>query len=148
MKKALLWGGVIFILIQFIRPEIEVKKWDKSLEIEAPKKVKEILKRSCYDCHSFETKIPWYDRIVPVYWFVARHVKFGREALNFSTYKKEGPFRVERLKRAIHLIKRDLMPLASYLIMHKEARLSKKDKKILIDFFKNELRKKGIEYEE
>ena len=47
-----------------------------------------VLRRACYDCHSNETTWPWYSRIAPVSWVIARDVNKGRAALNFSTWKQ------------------------------------------------------------
>jgi len=99
-----------------------------------------ILKRSCYDCHSNETKWSKYAYIAPLSFGIVSHVKDGRKALNFSNYKNiPNNIKKMRLKRAIQTVKIDRMPLGSYTLFHKEAKLSKEDKKILIDWFNSEL---------
>ena len=76
---------VIFAIFQFI-PSYEKSnpKFDISKEIKVSKELKEIFRRSCYDCHSYETKWPWYADIAPMKWVVRRDVVEGRKALNFS----------------------------------------------------------------
>jgi len=90
-----------------------------------------ILKRSCYDCHSNYTTYPWYDRIAPASWFVKNHVKKGREVVNFSVWNnyeiKKQKFFIKKLEKSIII----RMPMPSYLWLHKEATLSKEDKKLL-----------------
>jgi hypothetical protein len=126
---------VIFLILQFI-PSYEKKnlKVDKSKEIEASDEVKSILKRSCYDCHSYETKWPWYADIAPMKWVVRRDVKEGRKALNFSIWKDYLPNRQKELKKRIYRSVNVAMPLPQYLWLHSEAKLSKKDKKIIQDW--------------
>src|SRR5437588_5618387 len=80
---------VIFIGLQFVRPQIIHPPVTDDLQ--APADVKAILKRACYDCHSNETHLRWYDRVSPVYWRVAAHIKAGREGLNFSEWNKLAP---------------------------------------------------------
>ena len=83
--------GVIFvvgfIVMQLIPVERSNPKTDPALEIKAPADVKAVFKRSCYDCHSNETKWPWYSNIAPMKWFIARDVEVGRQWLNFSEWE-------------------------------------------------------------
>lgn len=53
-------------------------------EIAAPARIEALLIRACYDCHSNRTRWPWYSRVAPVSWLVARDVTLGRKELNFS----------------------------------------------------------------
>ena len=99
--------------------------------LEAPENVQAILKTSCFDCHSSHTTFPWYSNIAPVSWFTKDHVKEGREHMNFSTwnsYEDEKKLKyLEKIPKAIE----SKMPMASYLIMHKDAKLSDEDKAAL-----------------
>jgi hypothetical protein len=52
-------------------------------DLSAPDQVKAILQRACYDCHSNQTRLAWFDQPVPAYWLVVRDVKAGRKVLNF-----------------------------------------------------------------
>ena len=78
--------GVAFLGIQFIRSELTNPQ--VTADVQAPPEVKEILRTSCYNCHSNETRLPWFDRIVPAYWIAARDVRDGRKHLNFSEIGK------------------------------------------------------------
>ncbi len=78
--------AVGFVGVQFVRPELTSPP--VTADLDAPSDVKTILKTSCYNCHSNETKLPWFDRIVPAYWVAARDVKLGRARLNFSEIGK------------------------------------------------------------
>src|ERR1700722_11214241 len=57
-------------------------------DLEAPPEVKQVLKASCYNCHSNETKLAWFDYPVPAYWIVRDHVLDGRKRVNFSEIGK------------------------------------------------------------
>src|SRR5262245_31144538 len=59
-------------------------EWD----VDAPAEVAAILRNACYDCHSHETRWPWYSRVAPVSWYVTRHVEKGRGDLNFSSWPR------------------------------------------------------------
>jgi hypothetical protein len=87
MKNRLLGFFLVFILIQFIRPEKNNSK-DETNDIttvmQVPESVKQIIKTSCADCHSNNTKYPWYSEIAPISWYLAQHVNEGKEHLNFS----------------------------------------------------------------
>jgi len=142
MKKLLLIIIIIFALIQLIRPDRTNPPVDESITLHAPDKVAAILKRSCYDCHSNETVWPWYSNIAPLSWSIVAHVNDGRKALNFSKWAKIDPkTKAKRLKRAIKTTANGMMPLSTYLWIHKDAKLSKEDKEILKTWFEEELEK-------
>ena len=133
MKYAL--GIIVFFLvvIQFIPSKVVNEKTSKNLEIKAPKEVMKILKKSCYDCHSNETKVPWYASIAPASLFIKRHVDLGREWVNFSIWEsysaKEKDKKLGEIFKSVY----HAMPLPSYLKIHKDAKLTKKQ----IDLIRN-----------
>ena len=90
-----------------------------------PAEVADILRRACYDCHSNETRWPWYARLAPVSWAVISDVNDGREHLNFSSW---GAYhRLERadlLDESCGLARRGEMPVRPYTLLHREARLT------------------------
>ncbi len=124
--------AAVFVIFQII-PSYEKSNppTDKSKEIELPPKVAEIFKRSCYDCHSNETRWPWYADVAPMKWVVRRDVVEGRKALNFSVWNDYPPQKREKLKRSIYRSVNLAMPLPQYLWLNPEARLSQEDKKIV-----------------
>ena len=90
-----------------------------------PGAVKSILRRSCMDCHSEQTRIPWYGRVAPVSWMLARDVENGRAAMNLSRWgEMKSPARVLLSRLACANAGSGRMPPASYLMMHPEAKLS------------------------
>ncbi len=105
--------GIAFLTIQFIRPELTFQP--VTADLQAPPQVKQILKTSCYDCHSNETTLSWFDEPVPAYWLVARDVKEGRKRLNFSEIGKL-PAGQQRaiLFESVSQIELGAMPLPAY----------------------------------
>lgn len=122
-----------FLIIQFIRPK--VTNPPVTGDVEAPADVKVILKRACYDCHSNQTNLRWYDKIVPVYWKVAKHVKDGRKGLNFSEWNKlPAAEQKAKLWEAINQICQGAMPLKDYEMVHTDAKVSANDLEVLKNY--------------
>ncbi len=101
-------------------------------EVEAAEEVLRILRNSCYDCHSHESRWPWYAHVAPVSWLVAHDVNEAREQLNFSTWDAYGAKeRADHLEEIWEKVDEGEMPLWFYLPLHPEARLSDADKNAL-----------------
>ena len=124
--------AVIFGAMQLI-PSYEKSNpaTDPALEIQEPKEVVEIFKRSCYDCHSNKTRWPWYADVAPMKWVVRRDVKEGRKALNFSLWNSYDEQKKQKLKKEIFRSVELAMPLPQYLWLHPEAKLTPKEKKLI-----------------
>jgi len=143
LKKSILFLAVTLIGIQFISLDKTNPKVDENLTLHTDIKVMNILKKSCYDCHSYETKWSIYSDIAPLSFGVVAHVEDGRKALNFSTYKNlDSKIKDKRFQRAIVLIKNERMPVSNYLAFHEEARMTKDEKNLLIDWFEKESKEK------
>ncbi|MFO0598366.1 MAG: heme-binding domain-containing protein [Myxococcaceae bacterium] len=133
--KVVLGVVAVLVLIQLLRPSHENPP--VTGEITVPADVKAVLKRSCYDCHSNETVWPWYSNVAPISWLVARDVDEGREHLNFSEFASYEPGRAKKKLEEIELeVAGDEMPMAIYLPMHPDAKLSEADKKLIVDWAK------------
>jgi hypothetical protein len=113
-------GVVVLVGIQAIRPAITHPP--ATAEIEVPAAVKQILRNSCYNCHSNETSLSWFDQIVPAYWLVASDVRRARSRVNFSEIGRL-PAAAQRgtLYEAVNQIRLGAMPLPSYLRAHPRA---------------------------
>lgn len=127
----------LFILIQLKRPARTNPAVDQSQTIEAhtqtTPQVKDILDRSCRDCHSNNTEWPWYTNVAPVSWFVIDHVNEGRHRLNLSEWARlDQPGK--KLRQICDEVEDGAMPLSSYLPLHPKAKLSEQDKKTLCDW--------------
>jgi hypothetical protein len=88
-----------------------------------PPAIAGMLKNSCYDCHSYETKWPWYSFVAPVSWLVARDVNAARPALNFSEWPQQEGRSRKRWRHIANELQDNEMPPANYLRMHPAARL-------------------------
>lgn len=143
MKKFLLISGICVLIVmtslQFIRPKISHPPVTQ--DFQAPTAVKAILVRACYDCHSNDTHLRWYDQIQPVYWQVAQHIKDGRKGLNFSEWDKLAPpERKAKLWEAVNQMDQGAMPLKSYAFIHGVARVSSSDLGILRNYLQGMLK--------
>lgn len=94
----------------------------------APGEVESILRRSCYDCHSNETKWPWYAYVAPVSWLVAHDVEEGRRHLNLSDWGRfDANKRIAKADEMLEEIERGTMPMPKYVRLHAEAELTQSD---------------------
>jgi hypothetical protein len=130
-------GGAV--AIQFVRPARTNPGTDLGRRLAAHLPVtpeaSAILDRACRDCHSNDTRWPWYSNVAPVSWFVIDHVNHGRRHFNVSDWAQYGPEDADRiLKNACAFARKEMMPMPSYLLMHREARLSDADVTALCDW--------------
>ena len=106
-----------------------------AFEVAAPADVRKILERSCFDCHSNHTRWPWYSRVAPVSWLVARDVYRGREHMNFTDWPQFDFEEQEHLMGDIvKQVERGKMPLPIYLVMHGDAVLRADDRQRLLSW--------------
>ena len=141
-KKIIVTILILFIAIQFIQPARnkngQVLPNDITKTLNVPDKVLNIFKISCYDCHSNNTSYPWYVNIQPMGWMMAKHIKNGKENLNFNEFGTYSKRKKSNKLRAIETsIKDGSMPLSSYTIIHMDAKLSSENKKLITDWASN-----------
>jgi hypothetical protein len=130
---------VSLVIIQFIRPEKNqaAGPFQQDIQSKFPmnQTVKAAIERSCYDCHSNNTHYPWYYNVQPIAWWLQHHVDEGKSELNFNefgTYKTDKmDHKLEEIAEVIH---EEEMPLKSYRLAHKEARLSEAEKNAIISW--------------
>ncbi len=125
-KHILLWTTGAFVLIQVIQIEIPAapKVIDPAKILNAGEKINTMLKTSCYDCHSYETKMPWYGNIAPFSFEVKSHIKDGREAVNFQEWENYDEAKKQKIYKGIVKTINYRMPMPMYLSIHKNARLT------------------------
>lgn len=130
IRKFLVGGAIALVGAQVI----PVSRTNPPVEAEVPAspEVRQILRRACYDCHSNETVWPGYAYVAPFSWLIASDVNRGRNHVNFSTWNRYSPAdRAEHLADVWDEVSQGEMPLAIYLPLHPEARLSDADKAAL-----------------
>jgi hypothetical protein len=127
LKKILLGLAAVFVAIQFIRPEKNLSsappgKDDFIVRLAPPPEVKALLQNACYDCHSENTRYPWYAEIQPTAWWLKQHIDDGNREFSFSGFgaysaKKQA----KKLSALIDVIGDRTMPLKSYTWIHRDA---------------------------
>jgi Haem-binding domain/Cytochrome P460 len=132
--RAFVWivafSGIVFVALQFIRPELTNPSL--TADIDAPPEVQQILRTSCYNCHSNETRLPWFDRIVPAYWIAVRDVKAGRKHLNFSEIGKlPAAQQSAALYESVSQIELGAMPLPAYKRVHPDSVITEEQLMVL-----------------
>ncbi|MBK9732758.1 MAG: heme-binding domain-containing protein [Chitinophagaceae bacterium] len=138
LRALLSMALIAFIVIQFFHPEKNDSNDETqaiTTKFEVPKEVVDILKTSCYDCHSNHTNYPWYSKIQPVDWWLDHHVKEGNEEVNFSVFASYSPRRQYRKFVEIkEQIEEGEMPLEVYTLTHKDAILNEQQKQLVIQW--------------
>lgn len=131
MKAKIKWifagGAVVFALAQFIIPSRTNPPvvHDFVATNSPPPEIAALLHAACYDCHSYETRWPWYSHVAPVSWLVASDVNEGRKHLNLSEWPVGQPDRAaKRLDRMSEEIDYREMPPKKYTAIHANARLT------------------------
>jgi len=129
--KWIVVGSIAFlILIQAIQPSRTnppvVPSRSLEAHVDVPPDVLSVLKRSCYDCHSNATVWPWYSRVAPVSWYVARDVNIARSHVNLQNWEaqineQEGK---EHLGLICKLVQEGKMPPADYRFIHANTEIS------------------------
>ena len=126
---------VLILALAFIAIQLVPVKRDNPAgkdTFNAPANVKEIIVRSCYDCHSNQTRWLWYSYVAPISWIASDHVHEAREEMNLSNWAKLPPEKQKRkMWSMLEHIEEGEMPLSHYLTFHPEAKLSKKDRDVM-----------------
>ncbi len=118
LLSLLIFFGIQFIPVERTNPPVETR-------LVGPQPVMDLFRRSCFDCHSNETVWPWYGKVVPFSWFVARDVNRGRDKLNFSTWNRGSGQDQDKLRAEIwEQVKFGNMPPPMYVFGHQEARVT------------------------
>jgi hypothetical protein len=142
-RKIVAWTALsVFLAIQFIRPRRNNDEKAPGLSFiqlyEVPDSVNVILEETCFDCHSNHTRYPWYTNIQPFGWIMAKHIRRGKAELNFNDFKMY-PFRrqISKLKAIASQVEDNKMPLKSYKLLHKRARIPDIQKKMIVNWMRN-----------
>ncbi|MGA9307121.1 MAG: heme-binding domain-containing protein, partial [Candidatus Sulfotelmatobacter sp.] len=125
--------GIAFASIQFIRPALP--NAPATADLQAPAEVKQILRTSCYNCHSNHTVLSWFDQPVPAYWLVVRDVREGRKHLNFSEIGTLPAAQQQGiLFEAVSQVELGAMPLPAYTRVHPESVITREQLAVLRNY--------------
>jgi hypothetical protein len=144
IKKFFLLLLIAFVVIQFIHPARNRSEGAQPNYIgnvhPIPQNVKTILEKACNDCHSNNTRYPWYSKIQPIDWWMTDHVNDGKADLNFDEYTHRNlRFQYHKLEEVVEMVEDNKMPLESYTWLHKDAKLSTEEKSALIGWAKDRM---------
>ena len=130
---------IAFVVVQFVPTSLnqsdDIPQTDIMKTYDVPKQVEAIFKTSCYDCHSNNTNYPWYNKVQPMAWLLEDHINKGKEELDFSDFGSYSKRRQKsKLKSIRSQIEDDEMPLSSYTLIHRDAKLSESDKVMVVEW--------------
>jgi hypothetical protein len=139
IKKILLGLAVVFLALQFVRPAKNLSPvpgpQDITTKVAVPAEVRRVFAKACYDCHSDQTRYPWYAEVQPAGWWLASHIQDGKQHLNFSEF---GAYDAKKADRKLKQIAREVddgsMPLHSYTWIHRDAILTATEIKLIGDW--------------
>jgi hypothetical protein len=133
----------VLVVLQFFRPDRNRTPVDPQQDLlsvaSPPDQVASLIRSACYDCHSNQTSYPWYSNISPVSWYLQQHINEGKEEVNFSEYgSMEKAAKIRLLDEFYEVLEDGEMPLRSYTLIHREARLSKEETDALCSWSEQE----------
>ena len=145
LKIIALWIFGALLLLQAIRIEIPAppSPINPKNELETSQEIMSMLRVACYDCHSYETKMPWYGHVAPVSWEVKSHIKEGRKWLNFQEWNTYNDEKKQKIYKGIVKSINFSMPMPGYLIMHEEAKLTKSQRETIKKWAQSHLKEEN-----
>ena len=151
IRKIIIVLAILFLAIQFIRPARNTGMADATTDIthfvHVPDTVLNLLKKSCYDCHSNHTEYPWYTNINPAGLWMQNHIDDGKKAINFSDLSSFNKKKLDhRLGDIAQQVEKHDMPLSSYTLIHTYAKLNDAEIKLLKDW--TDSARKEVNYKE
>lgn len=128
---------VVIIIIQFIPSGLPENKPDNGRSLDSSKlltePIQQQLKKSCYDCHSNNVNFPWYAKLAPSSWLLSKHIREGKDHLNFSEWADYSKRKqISLLAKINEEVESGDMPLRSYIIIHRDAKLTREQKNALL----------------
>lgn len=139
-RGRILWILLVLILVAQFVPKgrsnpTAGQEQDFLSSQEIPAEIRDLVKRSCYDCHSNETRWPWYSNVTPVGQWLAHHVDEGRHHLNFSAWSQLTDYRKAKiLEEMEEEVGESHMPMPSYLWLHADASLDETQRSLLLQW--------------
>ncbi|MBL8235852.1 MAG: heme-binding domain-containing protein [Bryobacterales bacterium] len=147
LRRILIAGAAVFVALQIapVFPRTNPAAAATSgihNQVEVPAEMDAILRRACWNCHSNDTKWPWYGYVAPASWLIARDVDKAREIMNFSVWTEQAG---KKLQMAVGMLAASCadvnigrMPKPEYVFLHSEAMLTEADKQGFCEWTKRE----------
>ena len=140
-RKILLVLAAAFVVLQFFRTEKNLSNDNTQImtnKFDVPTDIQEIFKTACNDCHSNQTRYPWYANIQPVAWWLNNHINDGKRHYNYSKFSGFPLWlKHEKFGDIAEQLEKNEMPLSSYTLIHRDAILTDVQKKRIIDWAKS-----------
>src|SRR3954451_3831665 len=120
--KILAVVGAVFVALQFVPYRVDHPASSGEPNWDSPQ-TRALAERACFNCHSNDTKLLWFEHLAPISWYIANHVKEGRAALNFSQWHTAAG---ERPREAAKPLQDGEMPPGyyTYFGLHSDSKLS------------------------
>lgn len=120
---------MLLVVMQFIQPKKNraegLGEGDISNVYALPDGLHELFRKKCYDCHSNNTRYPWYFNVQPIGWWLAAHVHDGKEHLNFSEFKRYDAKKANHALEEIgEVIEEGSMPIKAYTMFHADSKIT------------------------
>jgi hypothetical protein len=133
---------ILIVVLQLIQPTQNRSEGlgdaDISKVLDLPEGLHNTLVTKCYDCHSNNTRYPWYFHVQPIGWWLAAHVHEGKEHLNFSEWKNySGEKAAHQLEELEEVTEEGSMPLKAYVILHPESELTEDEKQAILGWIRS-----------
>ena len=146
-RKTWIFLLIVIIVIQFIQPKKnsaqELGENDISKVYAIPEEIHRTFVQKCYDCHSNNTRYPWYFNVQPIGWWLAAHVYEGKEHLNFSEFKTyQAKKAKKKLEEIIEMVEERAMPLKAFVLLHPDTEITAEDEKAINLWINNLLKEK------
>ena len=136
MRALLMIAAIVALTSYFTRPQPSANSHSPLLVgAQIDSQTRQLIERSCRDCHSEATRYPWYSYVAPVSWLIDYDVRQGREHLNLSRWEEYSLIRRERaLSEIANQVRDGAMPLWQYTWIHRNTRLSNADADVIFQW--------------
>jgi hypothetical protein len=132
------WTGICITFLAFQLVPIDRENPPVESEVTAPEEVREVLARACYDCHSNESRWPWYGYIAPTSWLIAYDIDEARDHMNFSTWNQyDEDEQIDMIEEVWEEVEEGEMPPFFYTPLHPSAQLDENDRAVLKEWSEN-----------
>jgi hypothetical protein len=142
VKKILIGLLLLVVVMQLLQPTRNISEGITENDITKvyaiPSAVLQVFEQKCYDCHSNNTRYPWYVHVQPVGWWMASHIKDAKDELNFSEFKTYNEKRANhKLEEIAEVTSDGSMPLESYVWLHADAKITTDEARAIQDWVKS-----------